>query len=447
MTVEPRVDPAVLLLSFGATTVALFVTAVTPAWQSSRADVRTALAADPTVGALPRWRARRLLVAAQVAVSMLLLVLASLYLGQLRAQSRIDTGFDLARLAVAEVDFAEQGVDQVRVDQIAAAVVGQLSHRPDVEVAAVSSGLPIGLTNLHGSVRGPDDPPRPIEFISSSPGIFQALGVSIVRGRAFDDTDTAGTEPVVVINETAARQVFDSLEVVGRQVEVQRSRWVGEEPQPARMRTIIGVAADSDAGSPGQRRSGVVYLPFAQQPERRLVFSARAADGDPSAILSVIRSAVAAADRSVGIGQIGPGEAVLAPPSIFAQVSAAVTGLLGGFALVLAMSGLYGILSQIIARRTREIGVRLALGAGRRDILRLIVREGLSPVVLGLVVGGLLAWLGRQSLRTLVLLVPGADLVALAVVPALLLVVGFLACYLPARRAAGLDPTVPLRDL
>jgi len=198
----------------------------------------------------------------------------------------------------------------------------------------------------------------------------------------------------------------------------------------------------------GRRESGVIYLPFAQQFERRLVFSVRAADGDPSALVAPLRSAIRAAARDLGVERIGAAESIVDPPNVFAQVSAGLSGLLGAFALILALAGLYGVLSHVVARRTREIGVRIALGAGRWQILRLVIRDGLTPVVLGVVLGAGLAWLARQGLQPILRgFVPAVDPLALAGVPLLLLVVGLLACYLPARRAARVDPNVALRAL
>ncbi|HUF46870.1 MAG TPA: ADOP family duplicated permease [Vicinamibacterales bacterium] len=446
LSVEPRLDAVVLLVSFAATGLALVVAGLGPALQAATADVRGALATDSGQAALPRWRGRRLLIAAQVAVSVVVLSVAALFLGQIVEEGRIDSGLDLAHTAVAEVDFAEQGLDQTRTRQIVADVLGQLENRADVEAAAVSSGLPVGMTTPGGILRAPGQAAAFVEFVAATPGIFDTTGVSIVRGRPFDERDTAGSEPVMVVNETTARTVFGTIEVVGRQVEVERRRWVGEEPQPPHVRTVVGVASDSDAGRVGRRENGVIFLPFEQQIEFRLVFSARGAD--PSVLVGVIRSAIRAADRDLGIARIGTADAIAAPSNVFARVSAGLAGVLGAFALLVALAGLYGVLSHVVARRTREIGLRMALGASRSQILRLIVRQGLGPIVIGVLAGGALGGLARLGLQPgLARLVPAVGVWALVSVPLLLLGVGILACYLPARRAARVDPNVALRAL
>ena len=451
LAVQPRLDAVVLLVSLAATLIALFVAGMAPALQSARADVRSALAAESGQAALPRWRGRRLLIAGQVAVSVVLLATASLFLTQIVAEGRIDTGLDLDRIVVAEVDFAEQGIDETRTRQVIAGVIGQLSNRGDVEAAAVSSGLPIGLTTPGGILRAPGQDPVFVGFVAATPEIFGTLGVSIARGRPLDARDVAGAEPVMVIDEAAARKAFGTIEVVGRQIEVERRRWVGQAPQPPHVRTIVGVASASDPGT--GRENAVMYLPLDQQFEPRLVFSARAADGDPTPLVAVLRSAIRAAGPDLGITRIGTGEDTVLPPNLFPRIAAGLSGVLGAFALVVALAGLYGVLSHLVARRTREIGLRMALGASRPQILTLVVREGLSPVVLGVVAGGGLGWLARAGVQPNLLRLaamrelPAAGVWGLAAVPVLLLAVGLLACYLPARRAAHVDPNVALRTL
>jgi ABC-type antimicrobial peptide transport system permease subunit len=195
------------------------------------------------------------------------------------------------------------------------------------------------------------------------------------------------------------------------------------------------------------RRQGVMYLPIEQQFERRLVFSVRTA-GKPEDFVGDLRKTITGAAPDLGIEAIGTGLAVAGPSSVFAQITASVSGALGGFGLVLALAGLYGLLSHVVSRRTREIGVRLALGASPNQIQRLMLREGLSPVLLGVIMGAGLAVMARLSLQPrFTFLVPAMDVIALGVVPLLLLAAGALASIVPARRAARVNPNVALRDL
>ena len=447
LVLDPQIDLAVLAVSAGATLLALVTAGLVPAWLSTRADVRGTLAAAGSTTLAPRWRGRRLLITGQVAVSVILLAVTTLFTSQLRAQARIDTGIDLDRLAVAQVDFTMQRVDELRTREIVARVLAALARNPGVEAAAISSGLPVGVMTPGAGLTGPDGKMVSSGFMAATPGIFRTLGVSITAGRAFDDRDRAGGEPVIVMNETAARSLFGDTNVVGQTVTVTRRRWVGEDPHTPRDRVVIGIASDSDSGSAGRREEGVIYLPWDQQYEGRLVLSARA-KGDPEALIGALRQSLAATDPGVAIAQLGTGLAVAGPSMTFAQIAAGLAGTLGGFGLLLALAGLFGVMSHVVSRRTREIGVRLALGASPSGIQGLILREGLSPVVVGIVAGGALAAIVRMSLQPMFeRLVPATDFLALAFVPALLLLAGAVAAILPARRASRVNPNVALRDL
>jgi len=446
--VEPVVDAVVLLASACATLLAVLIAGLGPALQSTRADVRSALATDSAGGALPRWRGRRALIATQATVSLLLLAIASLCVTQVRQDTRNDSGLDLEHLAVVEVDFGLQRYEPERVRQIVDAVLDQVGRQPNVEAVAASSGLPVGVYTPGGFVRTPDEATGAyVDLLASTPGIFHALGVSIARGRALDGRDLAGAAPVIVVSERLARTLFSTVEVVGRPVIFKRRRWVGlPEPKDERV-TIVGVAADTDTGSARQRDHGTAYLPLAQHFEGRLVLSARSS-GDPVALVSALRKALQAVDPEVAVSQAGTGLAVAGPSNLFLQVTAALASLLGSFALLLALAGLYGALSHVVARRTREIGVRLALGASPRQIIRMVLVDGLRPVVYGVTMGLTLSLVARMALQPFfVRFMPVIDPFAATIAPVSMILAALIACYLPASRAARVEPNVALRDL
>ena len=228
---------------------------------------------------------------------------------------------------------------------------------------------------------------------------------------------------------------------------MQRRLWAGESEHPIETMTIVGVAADSDSGSVGRRDRGVVYLPFAQHYEGRLVLSVRAS-GDPGNLVGALRQALRSVDSGAAVTQAGTGLAIAGPSSVFLQVTAGLTGVLGGLALVLALAGLYGVLSKVVARRTWEIGVRVALGAGRTKIIGMVLRDGLFPVGCGIGAGLTAGIMARMVLRPFfVQLLPALDPGVLTVVPVLMLLATIVACYFPARRAARIDPNIALREL
>jgi predicted permease len=446
LQLEPRVDAAVLAVSVGATLLALVVAGLLPAWQTTRGDVRSALAADAG-GALPRWRGRRMLIAAQVVVSVVLVAVAGLCVDQVRSIARLDPGFDLDHTALAEVNFTTQQIAEPQARATVAAVLDRLSKRPDVTAAGVSSGLPVGLYSPQCYIGLGDRQTTRAEFLASTPAFLEALGVRIMRGRALTAQDTRASLPVAVVSEFAAKALFDSADVVGRTFTVKRTRWAGEPEHPPVTRTIVGVAADTDTGSVGAGRGAAVYLPFEQQYEGRLVIVARAT-GDPGPVVGAIRQAISAADPGLAVVQSGTGPALAGPSNMFLQVTAGLTGALGMFALVLALIGLYGALSHVVLRRRREIGVRMALGATRPDVVRLVLRDGLKPVVLGVVVGLAVGAVARMAVSPMFeRLMPALDPFVLIVVPVSMLLAGAAACLIPARRASRVDPNVALRDL
>jgi predicted permease len=445
LLIEPRIDPAVVLAVVLAVGLALLVAGIAPGLRATKTDLRSALASDSGT-ASPRWSGRRYLITLQVATSAVLWILAMSSVRQLGEALAIDTGLDLDQLAVAEIDFGQQQYDEARARQLVSAVRDQLSRRPDVESAAVSSGLPIGLgTGGGAALTVPGLRPVLIEFMASTPAIFETLGVPIVHGRGLDPRDIAGSEPVVVLSEATARALFDTPNAVGRQVQLQRRRMVGESDHPVETLTVVGIAADTDTGSAGRRDHGTTFLPLAQHYEDQLVISVRTAD--PARLVADIRNAIASVDPQLAISRIGTGTAVAGPSLTFLRMTLALFGTLAAFTMMLALAGLSGVLSQIVAGRRREIGVRMALGADPSRVRRLVVWEGMSPVVLGLVLGLGLGAIGRLALQPLLgRLTPAADAAVLGSVAVLFVLVGVAVCYVPARRAARVSPSLSLRS-
>ena len=451
LRLAPRIDFAVVAIAALATLVAMLVAGLLPALQATRQDVRSVLAVDSIHGGVARWRGRRLLIAGQVTVSIVLVALAALCVFQVRATRDFDRGIDLDRLAVAAVDFGTQQYGTQRAIEIATTAAQQVALRPDVESVAVSSGWPVFLRNPGAAVRpmtdGGGTPGHPFgvqaQMVAATPSIVRTLGLTLESGRFFD-VDDARTTSVIVISGNTAKRIFGAEPAVGQQLRFKRSTWAGESSQSELVKTVIGVV--SDVNRAADRESYAVYLPLDQQPERILTITARVSD-EPRALLAPMRAAFAAIDPDVAIEQLTTGQSLTAFDVVFLRVLGGLALVLGSIALILALAGLYGVLSHIIGRRTREIGVRIALGADRGRILRMVLRDGLHPVVLGVVVGLVLGAVARMSLSPMFRrFAPVMDPWVLVVVPAAMIAAGALACYLPARRAARIDPTVALRD-
>ena len=443
LRIVPRLDATVVVAAVLAATLALVIAGVVPAWQAVRADLRSPMAAGGSMG-VPRWRWRRLLIAAQVTVSLVLVALAALCISQVREGLQRDRGFRVDALAVAEVDFATQQYDLERARAISQHVVAQLSRQPEIEAAAVSSGWPTMLTNPGASVteianrRG-----AMTAFVAASPTILETLDVTLASGRGFDERDTAGAPRVAILSRHLAEALFDDTSPLGREVEIKRRRWVGEPEHPPFIAAVIGVADDiSDNDGP----ENALYLPIDQHSAGRLAFTVRTG-ADPARALTTLRQTIAAADPALAIAQVSTGESLLGTELVFLRVTGSIAAVLGSFALVLALAGLYGVLSHVISRRTREIGIRIALGADRGRILRMVIRDGVAPVVSGIVLGLAIGAIARMSLGPVFTrLAPAIDPVVLILVPVSMVLAAIVACYIPARRAAKIDPNVALRD-
>jgi hypothetical protein len=246
-----------------------------------------------------------------------------------------------------------------------------------------------------------------------------------------------------VLSERAAQRLFGTSDVIGRDLVFQNQQ-AEETPQTM---TVVGLVSDRKPKLAGENYVGAAYLSLDQHDESGLTMIVRST-GDPAPLVSQLRRTIASVDPELAIREAGTGLAMAGPSTTFPRIVIGLASLLGSMALVLALAGLYGVLSHVVIGRTREIGVRLALGAGPLAIRRMVIVDGLKPVMIGLVAGLGFGMIGRAALQPVFLrIVPRVDLTLLVLVPALFIVAGLIACYLPARRASRVDPVVALRDL
>ena len=281
--------------------------------------------------------------------------------------------------------------------------------------------------------------------MASTPGIHRTLGVPLLRGRTFDDRDAAGSTAVVVISETAARELFGSSDVVGRDL-LMHATLRGPE-RPPQTATIIGVAQDTDTFYLSSHRSGVVYAPITQRFDPFITVTAHASRST-SAAIAALRSAIRRADPDVAVEALADGRTMLSGPYVLLRFLGVSSLSLGLLTLVLAMVGLYGVQSHGVAHRTREIGVPMSFGATAAQIKSMVLKDGYRPVLEGIAMGVFIGLSGRAIIRAYLDAEIGIlDPWMLAVVPIPLILAAFCACYLPARRAASVDPTVALRHL
>jgi predicted permease len=448
--VRPELNTPALIAAGGSLLVSLVVFGLIPAIQLTRTTLRDRLAGD-AVGATPsRWRGRGWLIAGQVAISTAFLLVAFASVRAVNAVARQDPGFDLSHLAVASINFRPRHWDTTRTQQAIASIDTVARTASGFTSIAFTMGLPLGegprLRQL-ARVSIPDDStaqPRelPVRALPSTPSIFRTLGVPILRGRGFDDHDIATTPQVIVISAEVAREMFGVVDAVGRQL-----RYLGPVDDTPRLSEIVGVAQDVNSRV-FDLKLGTVYVPLAQEDVQRVLIVGRTVR-DPGLTVRNFAKIVRLADPDLAVEFAATGPMVMTPTYIVLRLAGLLSGSLAILAVTLAMVGLYGVLSHVVARRTREIGVRLALGAETNRVRRMIVAEGLRPVLWGLGLGQFVGIGARALLRATDVAhsISPVDPTAIAVSATTLLVAGLVATYFPARHASKVDPNDALRSL
>jgi predicted permease len=384
---------------------------------------------------------RNVLVVSQVATSTILLVGAGLFLRSLGNAQSIDPGFTLRKGVVVQV---APGLGGSYKEAEGRALYQRLLERvralPGVRTAALAETLPLGL-NIHissvdieGQSKPKDERPE-VDRTGAAPGYFATLGIPIVRGREFGEQDAPGTQRALIVNETAARRFWPGQDPIGR-----RLRFNDEEPWG----TVVGVARDGKYRTLGEEPRAFLYHSTFQDYSGFATLVA-ASDGDERALLAAVRRELNEIDPNLPIFSLKTMSEHLSIMLFPARMGAALLAAFGGLGLLLASIGLYGVVASSVARRTREVGIRMALGARREDVLGLVVREGMVLTGFGLLVGLALAFAASRLLSSLLYGITPADPVTYAAVALVLALVAFLANLLPARRATEVDPVVALR--
>jgi putative ABC transport system permease protein len=271
------------------------------------------------------------------------------------------------------------------------------------------------------------------------PGFFKTVGIPLVRGREFNSQDTENSPLVVIVSETMARQFFPGEEALGKRFTTGFSNASGQWAE------IVGIARDSKYASLSESASPVVYMPLAQRHETGVTLYVRA-NGPPGPLVAQVRREIQAIEPNLPVPGIQTMNDTIGASLYAPRMGAMLLTVFGGLALLLAALGVYGVLAFSISRRTREIGIRMALGADRRRVFALVIREGMWLVGIGLAIGLGAGFYFSGSIKSFLFDVSTRDLTTFATVPCVLAAVALVACYLPARRAMRVDPMVALRD-
>jgi putative ABC transport system permease protein len=326
---------------------------------------------------------------------------------------------------------------------------GQLLDRvrtlPGIVSASMTDELPLaGGTRRAITIEGyAAQPGESTEVNSSSvaPGYFETLGVPLLRGRAFNEQDREGSPGVVMVNEAFARRYWPGQEPIGKRIQMGVAR-SGANDSP--YLEVVGVLKDGKYVTLGEEATPFFYLNLAQryQSSPTLIVRTR---GNPSDYLAAVRSEVSALDKSLALYDVKTMRQHLGPALLPARLAGSVLGVFGLVALVMAAAGIYGVMAYSVAQRTREIGVRMALGASAGAVLRLVTKQGMKLTLVGIVIGLAASLALTRLMKSLLFGVSATDPLTFVVVALLLTVVALLACYVPARQAAKVDPMVALR--
>ncbi len=427
-------DAWVIAFNLGVSLLTGVIFGLLPALRASRAGVADRL---HTFG---RSRLRGALVVAEVAMAVVLLAGAGLMIGSFSRLLNVPLGFDAEHVATARIELPRKRYDATAATRFLEQLVAKLAANPPVSAASVANSLPVS-GQAEGTVLGIEqaDPSHVVGVHVVAPEFFAALRVPLRQGRLLNPSDRAGSPNLVLINETAARTLFAGENPIGRRINI-ASGW-GEKGD---LKEIVGVVGDVKYEAVEKAVEADVYASYLQYPYDSTFIAVRA-KGDPASVYPVVRQAVADLDRDLPLSSVMPMQARVASATSRTRFSAELLGVFAALAALLAGIGIYGVISYSVAARTREIGIRMALGARTATVLRSVALEGIALAALGVALGIPAALAATRVLSTMLFEVQPGDPATLAVISTLLVLIAFAATLIPALRAARVDPMEALR--
>ena len=457
-------DVRVLAATMGFCLLSTVLFSFFPAWNLSRPNLVSDLRASDNADASSRggrlFSRRNLVVIAQVSLSLTLLTAAGLFIRSSLRMSGVDPGFQLDNRVVAEFDASLAGYNEARGRQVYAALLDRLKAVPGVGSASLAATVPFGMVSLGRNVQpagATQAKPQNCSFNIVSGDYFRTLGVPLLRGRSFESADASqSSHPVAILDRSAALRLWPNGEALGKHIHI-----VGDGASDVPDAEVVGVVGDvrehiiggvgqssgSDGGATGQSQ---LYVPFGQQYMSDMHIHLRTAPMDADAsgrFLATVRREIRAVDSALPVLGVRSLRSHVEGSTDYwlLQTGTRMFSLFGGIALLLAVIGLYGVRAYSVARRTREIGIRMALGASAAETQAMVLREGLKLMAVGTGIGLVLSLLLGTVVAGLLFQVNGADPLVFSASVLLLGAVSLVACYVPARRAARIDPMVALR--
>jgi predicted permease len=447
MAKEWTVDIRVLIFTITVSVVAAILFGLAPSVQIARRDPSDGLkeGGRSSTSGRGRNRLQRLLVIGQLALSVFLLVGTGIFVQGFLAEIRASTGFNSHNLLTASVSL--RGLEYFqppRQKQFFESVLQRLANLPEAQSATLTSDLPfsfpahVRLTLEGHPVSKPEDRPT-AGYFAVSPGYFATTQIPLLQGRAFTESDTADAAPVMIVDEAFAKRYFADENPIGRHIRFER-----EDHRQSQWSEIVGIAANVNEYAGQQNSRPHILVPFAANPNGTMYLIVRT-HADPAAASNSLRSAVWAIDGEQAVTGVRTMDRVISDSLQGDDLMSEMMGTFAFLALLMAACGIFGVLSYIVGQRTHEMGIRLALGSEPRQILRLVIRNGMTLVGIGTALGFLFSLALPPLVASSFQGFAGRSAPVLVLAPVVLILVGFLACYVPARRAMRVDPMVALR--
>jgi predicted permease len=458
---HPHVDETVLLFVLGVSLLTGILFGLAPAIAVTRSDLAEGLkeAAPVTSAGAQRAWLRGALAVAEISLALVLLIGAGLLIKSFYRLLAVDPGFAPERVLTMDLSVTDSRypTDQQKTEFFSE-VLRRIESLPGVRSAGLSDSLPLSpyrnrmmlsMQRLTGRAILADSTPVMIYRITVSPGYFYTLEIPVLQGRTFTDHDDEKSQRVAVVNEALARHIWPGENPVGKQLPLApvtaSTMPLGgpgsNGPQPT---TVVGVVGNTRHEGLSQDIEGEIYLPYFQETDPSMQLALRTAT-DPATLVRAVRSQVMAVDSSEPIYHVSTMEQTLSDSLAPRRFNMLLLGIFAGLALALATVGIYGVMAFSVTQRTHEIGIRMALGAERPDVLGLIVRQGLRLTLIGVVLGVAGAWALTGFIASFLFGVAPRDPATFALVSLALVAASILACYIPARRATRVDPMVALR--
>ncbi|HST53141.1 MAG TPA: ABC transporter permease [Pyrinomonadaceae bacterium] len=442
---ESRLDPTVLAFTLGASVLTGLVFGLAPALSASKLDLNEALkeGGRSTSEGRARNRVRSLLIISEVALSLVLLVGAGLLVKSFVKLRNTNPGFNPENVLTASISLPlAQYSEDAKITQFYQQTIDRVSQLPGVESVGAITPLPLSDNGMSITFYLKDGPPplpgeSPVSAARvTSPDYFRTMGVPVVEGRAFSDADRADTQKVVIINQTLARKFFPGTDPLGRQLHL------GLNDLDS---VIVGVVGDVRHQTLDKEPGPEFYVPFTQVAFGDMSLVVRTRTDDPATLSAPLRGAVQSVDKDIPLFKLQTMQSLVGHSVARQRFSMTLIAGFAGLALALAMAGIFSVMSFLVAQRTHEIGIRMALGAQQRDILRMVVFHAMGRALVGVAGGLLAAFALTREMASLLYQVSATDPFVFGGIAVLLALVALVACLVPARRATKVDPMIALR--